>query len=170
MSVLSDSSSAGLQQFLVLRYDDLKRRLAKRLGSDEVASDALQETWVRLSTRRVAETVSDPWHYLFRMALNASVDLHRSASRQLNAREVDDLLELADPGPGPAESASTQADLQALTRVMQELPERRRRILLAARLERLTQREIAQRLGISLRLVELELQKAQAYCAARLGR
>ncbi|WP_407352062.1 RNA polymerase sigma factor [Luteimonas sp. R10] len=167
---MSDNASAVLQEFLTLRYHDLKWRLARHLGSDEIAADALQETWLRLSTRRVADTVTSPWSYLFRMAMNASVDLHRSASRRLAIHEVDDLLELADPAPGPAESASAQADLQALMRVMQELPERRRRILLAVRVERLTQPEVARRLGISLRLVELELQKAQAHCAARLGR
>ncbi|MBB3278119.1 MULTISPECIES: RNA polymerase sigma factor [unclassified Pseudoxanthomonas] len=165
-----EAAAAGLQQFLVLRYHELKRRLVQRLGSDEVASDALQETWVRLSTRRVADTVSDPWHYVFRMAVNASIDLHRSANRQLSAREVDDLLELADPAPGPAEAAASQAELEALVRVMRELPERRRNILLAVRVQQLTQPEVARRMGISLRLVELELQKAQAYCAARLGR
>jgi len=163
-------AAAGLQQFLVLRYNELKRRLVLRLGSDEVASDALQETWLRLSTRRVADTVVDPWHYLFRMALNASVDLRRSAGRQLSVREVDDLLEVADSAPGPAESAGARAELEALARVMRELPERRRNILLAVRVEQLTQPEVARRMGISLRLVELELQKAQAYCAARLGR
>lgn len=30
-------AAAGLQQFLVLRYHELKRRLVQRLGSDEVA-------------------------------------------------------------------------------------------------------------------------------------
>jgi RNA polymerase sigma-70 factor (ECF subfamily) len=104
------------------------------------------------------------------MAVNASIDLHRSANRQLSAREVDDLLELADPAPGPAEAAASQAELEALVRVMRELPERRRNILLAVRVQQLTQPEVARRMGISLRLVELELQKAQAYCAARLGR
>ena len=53
---------------------------------------------------------------------------------------------------------------------MEELPARRRNILLAARVEGLTQPEVARRFGISLRLVEGELQRAQEYCAIRLNR
>ncbi|WP_043689314.1 RNA polymerase sigma factor [Luteimonas huabeiensis] len=164
------SVGIGLQEFLAARYDDLRRRLAQRLGSDDMAGDALQETWLRLSTRQIAGTVASPWSYLFRMAMNASVDQRRAAGRRLTLYEVDDLLEVPDPAPGPAESAGARSDLETLAQAIEEMPERRRRILLAVRMERLTQPEVARRMGISLRLVELELQKAQAYCASRLGR
>jgi len=53
---------------------------------------------------------------------------------------------------------------------MAELPPRQREILLAARLDGLPRREIANRLGISLRLVEKELQRAQEYCLAHRDR
>lgn len=163
-------SLATLQELLALQYDDLKRRLVMRLGNVDLAADALQDTWLRLQGRHAVGAIASPGAYLFRMAFNAAIDRRRAESRRLSAAEVEDLLELADAGPGPAEATEVRSDLEALARAMEELPERRRNILLAARVEGLTQPEVARRFGISLRLVELELQRAQEYCAARLGR
>lgn len=161
----------GLQEFLVLRYDDLKRRLASRLGNTELAGDALQDTWMRLEKGgHAAARVGNPGAYVFRMACNVAIDHLRSENRRLHSGEVDALLHVADPAPGPASIAQAQLELAALVRVMQELPERRRKILLAVRVDGLSQREVAARFGISLRLVELELQRAQEYCASRLDR
>lgn len=167
---MTASSLASLQEFLTLRYDDLKRRLGHRLGNFELAGDALQDTWLRLQGQHAVGAVASPGAYLFRMAFNVAVDRQRAESRRLSVAEVESILELADPAPGPAEAAQTRSELDALVRAMEELPARRRNILLAARVEGLTQPEVARRFGISLRLVELELQRAQEYCAVRLSR
>ena len=167
---MTANNSVSLQDFLTLRYDDLKRRLARRLGSSELAGDALQDTWLRLHGKHAVGAVVSPGAYLFRMAFNVAIDRQRAESRRLSASEVESILEIADPAPGPAEVAQTRSDLDALVRAMEELPKRRREILLAARMEGLTQPEIARRFGVSLRLVELELQRAQEYCAVRLNR
>jgi len=167
---MTHDSRIGLQELLTLRYDDLKRRLVRRLGNSELAGDALQDTWLRLAGRPVAGAVKNPVGYLFRMACNAAVDRLRAEDRRLTYGEVDALLQVPDPLPGPAMAAQAQMELDALARIMEELPARQRHILLAVRLEYLPQREVAARLGVSLRLVELELRRAQEYCAARLGR
>jgi RNA polymerase sigma factor (sigma-70 family) len=158
----------GLQNFLTLNYNDLKQKLARRLGNPELAGDALQDTWLRLEGKLSRGQVKNPGAYLFRMACNVAIDHLRSESRRLSSDEIDAILDLADPAPGPAPTVQAQMELDALTRIMRELPERQCTILLLVRLERLPQREVAIRLGISLRLVELELQRAQEYCAARL--
>jgi RNA polymerase sigma factor (sigma-70 family) len=160
----------GLQGFLTLNYADLKQKLSRRLGNPELAGDALQDTWLRLEDKPARGQVKNPGAYLFRMACNVAIDQLRSESRRLSSGEIDAILDLADPAPGPAPTVQAQMELDALTRIMRELPERQCTILLMVRLERLPQREVATRLGISLRLVELELQRAQEYCAARLDR
>lgn len=166
---MSTSAPLDLLEFLTLRYDELRRRLTRRLGSADLASDALQDTWLRLQGKQIVDAVS-PGAYLFRMAFNVAIDRQRSESRRLTLGEIDDLLDVADPSPDPADSAQSRAELEQLVRAMEELPERRRGILLAVRVEGLTQPEVARRFGVSLRLVELELQRAQEYCAARLDR
>lgn len=167
---MSDATLRMLRGLLATKYEDLKIRLSRRLGSAELAGDALQETYLRLERAEIGGAVRSPMAYLFRMAFNAAVDRQRAEKRRLHAGEIDSLVHIADDVPGPAQIVEARDDVQALVRAITELPPRRRAILLAARLEGMPQRDIAKRLGISLRLVEKELRLAQEQCAEKLQR
>jgi len=167
---MTDSNRTVLRDFLLERYNHLKSLLSRRLGSSDLASDALQDTWLRLESNESTEAVRNPGAYLYRMAFNAAIDKQRAEDRRLSVGEVETMLDLVSPEPGPAEVAEANSELDALIRAMEKMPRRRRDILLAVRLEGLPQREVAERFGISLRLVELELKRAQEFCAAQLGR
>jgi RNA polymerase sigma-70 factor (ECF subfamily) len=165
---MTKSGWSVLQQRLLLRYEDLKLRLTRRLGSSDLASDALQETWLRLQRGGELAPLRSPDTYLERIAVNIARDRMRVESRRLTTSEVETLLGIADEAPDAARTVEARSDLQALKAVLAELPLRQRAILLAARLEGLSRRDIAARHGISIRLVQRELQEAQDYCAARL--
>jgi RNA polymerase sigma factor (sigma-70 family) len=167
---MTDSNTAGLREVLVARYDDLRSRLSQRLGSAELAGEALQDTWLRLDQGDGIASVRRPMAYLFRMAFNIAVDRLRAQNRRLTTTEVQTLIETADEAPDPARTAEARFEVAALVRIMAELSPRQRSILLAARLDGTSQRKIAEQLGISLSLVEKELRLAQEYCAARLDR
>lgn len=62
-----------LREVLLLDYDDLKAQLTKRLGSAELASDVLQDTWVRLEQATSIGPVERPRPYLLRMAHNIAL-------------------------------------------------------------------------------------------------
>lgn len=165
---MTETSWAALQRRLLLRYDTFKLLLTRRLGSAQLAGDALQDTWLRLERGGELSPVRSIDTYLLRIAVNLARDQLRSESRRLTTSEVDILLRVADDTPDPARAAMARSDLRALKAVMAELPPRQRAILLAARLEGVPRREIARRYGISQRLVQRELQEAQDYCAQRL--
>ncbi|MGY3587623.1 DNA-directed RNA polymerase specialized sigma24 family protein [Bradyrhizobium sp. USDA 4341] len=55
---MTEASLTLIRRLLVERYDELKRRLARRLGSAELAGEALQDAWLRIA--RVDST--RPWH------------------------------------------------------------------------------------------------------------
>jgi RNA polymerase sigma-70 factor (ECF subfamily) len=167
---MTEKARATLLSFLAVRYDDLKTRLTRRLGSAELAGEALQDTYLRLGHTDTDGMVRSPGAYIFRMAFNIAMDHRRAESRRLSVAEIHDLLNIADDAPGPEQIVGARSEIEALERVIEELPPRRRAVLLAARLEGLPQRQIALRLGISLRLVEKELKRAQEYCAERLGK
>nr|WP_284701712.1 sigma-70 family RNA polymerase sigma factor [Rhodoplanes tepidamans] len=145
----------------------MKARLTSRLGSADLAGEALHETWLRLARAEAVGPVRSPDNYLFRILLNAVEDRRRSDRRLLSAAEVDALLHVADDAPGPARIAEARSDLALLKTILDELPPRRRAVLLMARVEALPREEIARRLGVSLRLVSKELRLAHAHCAAR---
>lgn len=168
---MTESSLALVRRFLVDRYDDIKRRLTQRLGSPDLAGDALQDAWLKIARVDTVGVVRNPGNYIFGVAMNAARDRMRDTSnRHLSAAEIDDLLDIADETPDPGHVAAARSDLRVLETILQELPPRQRDILLAARLDQIPRLEIARRLGISLRLVEKELQQAQEYCLARRDR
>ncbi|NEU99015.1 RNA polymerase sigma factor [Bradyrhizobium uaiense] len=160
-------SSRTLRALFIERYQDLKSRLARRLGSLEWAEDALQDTYLRLNGREIVGDVRNPAAYLLRSAFHVALNQRRADNRRLNAEEVEALLNLADDAPDAVRVISGRSDLERLKQVMAELPPRPRAILLAARLEGLSRQEIAQRFGISVSLVEKDLRRAQEHCVAR---
>ncbi|WP_353189799.1 RNA polymerase sigma factor [Pandoraea pnomenusa] len=167
---MADSARATLRELLVQRYGQLKTLLARKLGSSDLAGDALQDTWLRLESSENIESVRNPGAYLYRMAYHAAIDKQRAEDRRLSVGEIETMLDLVSPSPGPAQIAEANSDLNELARVLAQMPQRRRDILLAVRLDGLAQREVAERFGISLRLVELELKKAQEFCAEQMER
>lgn len=166
-----DDTPVGLADYLAQHYGTLKARIARLLGNRELADDALQDTWLRVNSRSEADgPVHSPTGYLLRMAVNIAVDIRRRQARAVPFDEVQDLMELADPAPGPEQVADDRSRLEALRGLIDRLPERQRLVVLAVHWEGLEQKDIAQRLGVSLRTVELDLKKAHDTLVARRDR
>lgn len=168
---MSDSGISGLRDFLVRRYDDLKRRLTVHLGSADLAGEALQETWLRLeSSKEGAEPVQYPLSYLMRMATNAALDRMRAEKRFLSGEEVEQVLsDLSDPAAGPARTFEARSEAERLAAVIQQMPSRRRNILILIRVDEMPRQEVADRLGVSLSLVDRELKRAHEYVVQHMS-
>jgi RNA polymerase sigma-70 factor (ECF subfamily) len=159
-----------LRQRLLLDYDELKTQLTRRLGSTDHAEDALQDAWLRLDGASSVGTVNRPFPYLLRIAHNLGL---KRRARERDTMTLDDArlaLSLVDETPGPAEIAEARSELTALDKALAELTPRRREILLASRADGEPLREIADRLGVSQRLVEMELKMALIHCGRCLDR
>jgi RNA polymerase sigma-70 factor (ECF subfamily) len=167
---MTETTWTTLRQVLADRYDDLRHQLARRLGSEDLARETLHETWLHLHRKGGGEAIGSPVGYLLRTAFNIAIDRGRKASRLARRLEIKAVLELPDETPGPAEFAEARQEISALERALEELTPRRRMILLASRLEGTPLRQIADQLGISQRMVEIELKHALDHCAARLDR
>ncbi|OYU87805.1 MAG: RNA polymerase subunit sigma-24 [Bradyrhizobiaceae bacterium PARB1] len=159
-----------LRDVLVARYDEFRSRLTRRLGSEELASESLQETWLRLYRSDDIGAVQSPAGYVLRVAMNIATDRRRSDRRIVRQHHVDAPLDLLpDPTPGPEREIESRSELEALNRAIATLPLRTRQILMAARIDGLSQNEIADRFGISARMVRFELRKALDHCEACLA-
>ncbi|UPT99666.1 RNA polymerase subunit sigma-70 [Bradyrhizobium barranii subsp. apii] len=95
-------SISSLRTLLLAEYVDFDRRLTRRLGSSDLASEALNETYLRLEGMRELGPVRSPKAYLFRIALNIAADRRRAEKRRLTVDEVDALLEIPDDRPDAA--------------------------------------------------------------------
>lgn len=167
---MSDSSLSALRELLTQRYDDFKRRLTWRLGSIELASDALHDTWVHLENRNAESgPVKNPAAYLMRIATNLAFDRLQRDKRYMSADELETLMtEIADPAPGPAQVIGARDEIEMLAKIIDGMPRRRRAIFLAVRVDEMSNQEAAERFGVSPRLVGLELKRAHEYCMAHM--
>lgn len=159
-----------LRARLVERYNEFRARLTRRLGSADLAVEALQETWLRLDRAGSSGVIDRPDAYLFRVALNVAADRRASEDRLLALSEVEALRRLDEDRLDPARIAEARSDVAELARALKDLPPRCRAIFIAARLNELPHKDIAARFGISVRMVERELKRALAHCGERLGR
>ncbi|WP_398501205.1 RNA polymerase sigma factor [Variovorax sp.] len=166
---MADDARPVLLDYLNRHYASLKLRVTRLLGNGDLAGDALQDTWLRVQSKDEEDPIHSPGSYLVRMAVNIAVDIQRRQARSLSLDEVGALLELPDPAPGPAQVAEARSDLQALRHWMERLPARRREVVVLVHMEGLEHKEVARRLGISVRTVAYELQHAHDYLNARMN-
>jgi RNA polymerase sigma factor (sigma-70 family) len=165
---MTQSSQALLLKVLMNDYGILKGRLARRLGSADVADDVLQEAYLRVSRMPAMAAVLHPRTYLFRIALNIAADRRRSEKRRLARSEVELLLRLDQDDLDPERIAQARSSVRALELALEELAPRRRAIFVAVRVNGLTVPEVAARFGLSTRYIERELKDALDHCRGRL--
>ncbi|MGA4475679.1 RNA polymerase sigma factor [Ectopseudomonas chengduensis] len=167
---MTEKEQSAMLKLFLASYDELRARLRRRLGSDDLANDILQETYLRVDRMEQPLDVQKPGAYLFRMALNIAADRRAQDSRLLTGTEIEELMQIADEHQDPAVIVSGQSEIRALMQALTELTPRRRQILVASRMDQTSHQEIAQRFDISTRMVEKELKAALSYCAERLER
>jgi RNA polymerase sigma-70 factor (ECF subfamily) len=167
---MTESGRELLRRVFLLGYDDLKLRLTRRLGSAELASDALQDTWIRLERASSIGPVLSPRPYILRVAYNIALKRLRRERDMVTLEEAREALDFVDAAPDPAKVTEARAELILLRQAAEELTPRQRDILFAVRLDGVPVREIALRHGISERLVALELKRAVLRCSQRVDR
>ena len=160
---MTDSVLAMLRQLLVDDYRGLKERLARRFGSADFAGEVLHEAWLRLDRIEASAStaaVHNPDAYLYRVALNVATDQKRADKSWLGKAEIEALYRRAQDDLDPGRITEARSELQALAQALEELPPRRRAIFIAARVEYLPHKAIAERQGITVRIVDRELKAA----------
>lgn len=167
---MTEMTRAKLRALLEGGYAGFRDRLKRRLGSDDLAEEALQDTWLRLARSGDVGVVQNPDNYLFRIALNVAADRREAESRRLSQAEVQAVIHMTDDVLDPERIAEVRAEFAALERALQELSPRRRAIFILARVDEVAHDEIARRFEISPRMVEKELRRALDHCSECLHR
>jgi RNA polymerase sigma-70 factor, ECF subfamily len=165
---VSDANQVRLRGQLVENYEGLVRKLTRRLGSSDLAYEALHEAFLRLERVTDAVQVRSPADYIFRMAINIAKDHQKAQNIRVSAAEIDALLDICGDDPDPARIAEARSEVEALKRALAELPARPREVLHSIAVEGQSAQQAAARLGVSLRTVEGDLKLAVSHCADRL--
>ncbi len=151
---------------VILPHEAALRKHVRRLtaSSDLDVDDIVSETLVRAYTVEKFERIEQGRTFLFTVARNLLTDLARRrsvVSFELMANL--EALEVADETRSVEATLSAREEVQRLQRVVDEMPNQCRRVLLLRRIEDLSMRQIAERLQLSVSTVEKHLSKAIAF-------
>jgi RNA polymerase sigma-70 factor (ECF subfamily) len=166
-----DAGAAAQDTAAIYRdsFAELVRYLTRLTGNAAAAEDLAQEAGVRLLRAARTETIREPRAWLFHAGANLARDALR---RRVTADAATQALRQADDAFNvtPDEQVSVEQELSALTRAIEALPPQARRIVILARVDGLSHKEIARELGIAPKTVENHLGRAVAALARALGR
>lgn len=145
----------------------LRRRPVLGLDIDDI----VQETYVRLAAIDSVDDIHDARTYMFQAALSIVMN-HVRRARIVSIRAVAALEELgaAAPDPSPERQVVDRDELQRLAEFIAALPDKPREIVILRRIQGLSQRDTAARLGISEKTVEKHMGRAIRLMMAAFGR
>jgi RNA polymerase sigma-70 factor (ECF subfamily) len=133
----------------------LRQFIRGRVSDDATADDILQDIFLKIQTRLgQLEDSSRLQSWIFLMARNAVIDHYRTRKETV---EVPVTLIADEPG----DDVDIEELQAAFRRMIDELPEPYREAIVLTELEGLTQKELAERLGISLSGAKSRVQRGR---------
>lgn len=153
-------------------YRELLGFLSRAVRDRDMAADLTQESYARvLAAQQAGQVIRDARALLFRTARNLVIDQHRRAEVRgqtvspISGDDEDGLDQLLGPRSfEPDTILASREGLAAIVAVIERLPPRCREAFILYKFDGLSYAEVAERMGISQRTVEMQLQIAMEAC------
>ena len=127
--------------------------------------DVVQESYLRMWRARAAQPIASAKSFLFQVARRLALDtMRRERSSPLTGVHNLDALAIATDAPGTQDLASTRERVRLLADAIETLPERCREIVVLRKIQGLSQRETAEKLGLSERTIEVQVSRGVKRC------
>jgi RNA polymerase sigma factor (sigma-70 family) len=153
-----------------LLLSKLRRLLASRGRTPDDIDDLMQEAFLRLQQYCRTSTVQNTEAFLVRTALNLSAEQGRKAHTRRALMDETEMMDVLDVAPGPDEVYAAQQRLLKVKAALQRLGPRSREAFLLNRLEGMSYVQIAEKLGISVSMVEKHIARASFFLRDRVAR
>lgn len=152
-------------------HDSLVRHLRHRGSNDADARDIAQDAYLRLFRYRDQQTMSSLRALVFQIANNLLGMRGRTARAHRLSDHVayDEALELPADDPLPEERLAAKQQLDHLMDVIRGLPTRCQQVFVLSRFHDMNYQEIADRCGISVKMVEKHVAHALEICRKEVG-
>ena len=166
----SSARAMWLAEHIVPHERDIRAWLSRRALDLEI-DDIVQEMYARLASLDSVEDVRNPRQYAAQTAVSIALNMTRHA-RVVPMIPLGDFEEmgLASPEPSPEHALNSQHELRELEKSLQELPPLCRTAFLLRRVENLSQKEVAEKLGISVKTVEKYMTRSVRFLIRTYGR
>ncbi|HYC37293.1 MAG TPA: sigma-70 family RNA polymerase sigma factor [Usitatibacter sp.] len=145
----------------------LIRFLRTRVRSEQEARDVAQEAYVRLLQIDQPGTISFLRAYLFRTAMNIATDRMRADGVRQHAHQ-DPVFDEVLHEPDPERTALARQQLALAIECLRELPSKPRLAFLWHRLSDMSIPEVAERLGVTERMVRNYIVQALVHVRERM--
>jgi RNA polymerase sigma factor (sigma-70 family) len=157
---VSDERAIWLGRHVLPHEPALRAWLSRRrLGGLEI-DDVIQETYTRLVAAESVSHVYDAKSYAFQIAGSVVIDnLRRMKVVSISSVPDLDYLEVVSEDPSPERQVIDRDELHRLAQMIAGLPGKVRDVFTLRRVYGLTQREVADRLGIAESTVEKHMAK-----------
>ncbi|MDO8369057.1 MAG: RNA polymerase sigma-70 factor [Saprospiraceae bacterium] len=161
LSALRFGNEGALRQIFDRHYPLLLSDIYRLIPDESTCQDLAQELFVELWNKRDNLDIHTSLRaYLRRAAVNKSLN-YIKANRRIQFDYTDDLGHLPDTSAVDTHKRETQDTLEdALHVAIGSLPEKCRVVFNLSRFEQLSHREIADKLGISVKTIENQITKA----------
>ena len=160
------TAHAGIVAAYLRNYDRLRGLLLRGTGCASTAEDLSQTAFLRL-LRTHSSDIANPEGYIARIGSNLAIDWQRAVQRGGYANEIP--TDLPSEAPSAERVLLGRERLRLVLKIAESLPPRCREVFVLRKIEGLEQSEIAERLGISLNMVQKHLRKALEDIAAGLA-
>jgi len=143
----------------ILRHEPALRQWLRRTGIQRSdIDDIVQQTYCKLSELDSVAHIIDPRAYFFTTARSFFLQRVRR-DRVVNIQAASDLIDsyIEDQAPSPEQTIGARRELSKVFEVIAALPKRYRDVIELRRIEGLSQKETAKRLGITEKIVENSL-------------
>lgn len=129
--------------------------LRVRVAAPEDADDLIQEAYAKLTGLTSFEQIDRPAAYFFQVVRNLLID-HVRHTRVVRIDAIGDIGDISDAADdlNPERIAGGRRELSRVMALIDTLPARCRAIFTMRKIEGLSQREIAARMGVSESIVE----------------
>ncbi|MBI5380482.1 MAG: sigma-70 family RNA polymerase sigma factor [Opitutae bacterium] len=148
--------------------DPLRRYLARLLGNSTEAQDVAHDAYMRVYPTLEQQPTERPEALLYLTARRLAINRLKRRELAEIAHDGAELDATAAPDSDPARLAMARQELALLETAIAELPEGCRTVLLLRKVELLSHREIADRLGITVSTVEKQHARALRLLRAAL--
>ncbi|WP_281824407.1 RNA polymerase sigma factor [Sphingobium sp. BS19] len=140
----------------ILKHEPALRRWLHRTGVPAYeVDDIIQQTYCKLSELSSVAHIGDPRGYFFATARSILLQRVRR-DRVVQIQAASDQIEYRgiDQSPSPERAASARNELNRVMEAIAALPTRYREVIELRRIEGLSQKETAKRLGVTEKIVE----------------
>jgi RNA polymerase sigma factor (sigma-70 family) len=145
----------------------LRAYLRSRYSAAGDVDDLLQETYLRILRVKDFRVIRSTRAFLFSVARRLAVDQVRRERRGGIHEPVTDFsaIHVLEGGKNIPDTVSTRQEVGLLAEAIDALPPRCREIIILRKLDGLSHREIAARLGLSEETVQVQIGRGMRRCA-----